>query len=159
MQECLASADCCFTSAWTSFPSITWVPQVLSSIFIGAGMLIAFWQGINYMMDCYAFYSNSAIAVNTFIRSIAGAVFPLFAPIMCKKLDWKLSINNQLTISPDRSQSWSTVGDIGVGIYLRGFHPCPNFVLQIRCKNKGEEQVYAYWIKGRMVIDRQTKKR
>lgn len=47
-------------------------------------MLVTFWQGINYIIDCYAFYSNSAIAVNTFIRSIAGAVFPLFAPIMCK---------------------------------------------------------------------------
>ncbi|KAK5166602.1 uncharacterized protein LTR77_008145 [Saxophila tyrrhenica] len=70
--------------AWTSFPSVIWVPQVMSSAFIGAGMLVTFWQGINYIIDCYAFYSNSAIAVNTFIRSIAGAVFPLIAPIMCK---------------------------------------------------------------------------
>jgi DHA1 family multidrug resistance protein-like MFS transporter len=44
--------------------------------------LITFWQGINYIIDCYGFYANSAIAVNTFIRSIAGAGFPLFAPAM-----------------------------------------------------------------------------
>lgn len=36
--------------------------------------------------DCYGFYANSAIAINTFIRSIFGAVFPLFAPIMYRNL-------------------------------------------------------------------------
>lgn len=80
--------------AWTSFPRITWVPQVLSSAFIGMGMLVTFWQGMNYIMDCYGFYSNSAIAVNTFIRSIAGAVFPLFAPAMYHKMGvrWATSL-------------------------------------------------------------------
>lgn len=37
--------------------------------------MVAFWQGVNYIIDCYGFYSNSAIAVNTFIRSIFGAAF------------------------------------------------------------------------------------
>lgn len=37
--------------------------------------MVAFWQGLNYIIDCYGFYSNSAISVNTFIRSIAGAAF------------------------------------------------------------------------------------
>lgn len=83
-----------FWFAWTSFPSITWVPQVISSAFIGMGMLVTFWQGMNYIMDCYGFYSNSAIAVNTFIRSIAGAVFPLFAPAMYHNLGvrWATSL-------------------------------------------------------------------
>ena len=83
-----------FWFAWTSYPSITWVPQVLSSAFIGMGMLVTFWQGMNYIMDCYGFYSNSAIAVNTFIRSIAGAVFPLFAPAMYHSLGvrWATSL-------------------------------------------------------------------
>lgn len=67
-----------FIFAWTSNPNIIWVPQVMSSALIGCGMLVTFWQGINYIIDCYGFYSNSAIAVNTFIRSIAGAAFPLF---------------------------------------------------------------------------------
>ena len=59
----------------TSSPNITWVPQVLSSALLGGGCMVAFWQGMNYIIDCYGFYSNSAIAVNTFIRSIAGAAF------------------------------------------------------------------------------------
>lgn len=75
-----------FWFAWTSDPNITWVPQVLSVSLIGMGMLVTFWQGINYIIDCYGFYSNSAIAINTFIRSIAGAGFPLFATAMYHKL-------------------------------------------------------------------------
>ncbi|KXT04014.1 hypothetical protein AC579_5438 [Pseudocercospora musae] len=58
-----------------------------SFAFLGMGLLVTFWQGMNYITDCYGFYSNSAIAVNTFIRSIAGgAVFPLFAPYMFHNL-------------------------------------------------------------------------
>lgn len=44
-----------FWFAWTSNPNITWVPQVLSSAVIGLGMLVTFWQGINYIIDCYGF--------------------------------------------------------------------------------------------------------
>lgn len=35
-----------FWFAWTSNPNITWVPQVLSGIFIGAGVLMIFLQGM-----------------------------------------------------------------------------------------------------------------
>lgn len=47
--------------------------------------MVAFWQGISYIIDCYGFYSNSAIAVNTFIRSIAGAAF--VSTFCCLTLD------------------------------------------------------------------------
>ena len=55
----------------------------MSVAFIGASLIVAFWQGMNYIIDCYGFYSNSAIAVGTFMRSIAGALFPLFADKVC----------------------------------------------------------------------------
>jgi len=48
---------------------------------LGGGTMVAFWQGVNYIIDCYGFYSNSAIAVNTFIRSIFGAAFVSSASI------------------------------------------------------------------------------
>ena len=35
-----------FWFGWTSSPNITWVPQVISSAFIGMGMLVTFWQGM-----------------------------------------------------------------------------------------------------------------
>ena len=75
-----------FWFAWTSNPNISWVPQVLSVALIGLGCMVPFWQGMSYLIDCYGFYSNSAIAVNTFIRSIAGAFFPLFTHAMYRNL-------------------------------------------------------------------------
>ncbi|KIW94378.1 uncharacterized protein Z519_04354 [Cladophialophora bantiana CBS 173.52] len=83
-----------FLFAWTSDPHITWVPQVLATALLGMGCLVTFWQGVNYIIDCYGFYSNSAIAINTFVRSIAGAGFPLFAPAMYHNLGvaWATSL-------------------------------------------------------------------
>jgi DHA1 family multidrug resistance protein-like MFS transporter len=68
-----------FWFAWTSSPHITWVPQVISGIPIGMGVLLIFLQGLNYIIDCYKWNANSAIAANTFCRSLVGAGFPLFA--------------------------------------------------------------------------------
>lgn len=57
-------------------------------------------QGMNYIIDCYLFYSNSAIAVNTFVRSIVGAGFPLFARQMYQNIgvDWGSSLLGFLTL-------------------------------------------------------------
>ena len=71
-----------FWFAWTSSPHITWVPQVISGIFIGWGILMIFLQGLNYIIDVYMRHANSAIAANTLLRSLAGAGFPLFATAM-----------------------------------------------------------------------------
>jgi DHA1 family multidrug resistance protein-like MFS transporter len=40
-----------FWFAWTSNPNIIWVPQVISGAFIGAGVLLIFLQGLNYIID------------------------------------------------------------------------------------------------------------
>ena len=68
-----------FWFAWTSNPHITWVPQVLAGIPIGAGVMMIFLQALNYIIDVYLMNANSAIAANTFVRSLFGAGFPLFA--------------------------------------------------------------------------------
>lgn len=103
---------------WTSNPHITWVPQVLAGIPIGAGILMIFMQGLNvraffrahfavirwlisdqYIIDVYLMHANSAIAANTLIRSIAGAGFPLFATYMYHNLGvpWATSLLGFLT--------------------------------------------------------------
>lgn len=71
-----------FWFAWTSDKNITWVPQVISTLFIGAGIMLIFMQGVNYIIDVYLMYSNSAMAANTLCRSIFAAAFPLFATAM-----------------------------------------------------------------------------
>lgn len=45
-----------------------------------------FLQCLNYLIDAYLMFAASAIAANTFLRSLAGAVFPLFATQMVQGL-------------------------------------------------------------------------
>jgi DHA1 family multidrug resistance protein-like MFS transporter len=53
-----------------------------SGLFTGFGIMSIFLQCLNYVLDTYLMFSASAIAANTFLRSICGAVFPLFATYM-----------------------------------------------------------------------------
>lgn len=107
-----------FWSGWTSSPHISWVPEVLAGIPIGAGVLMIFIQGFNYIIgrhskkpptgcptdsweDVYTLYANSAIAANTFVRSFCGAAFPLFATQMFHNLGvpWASSLLGFLTVT------------------------------------------------------------
>jgi MFS transporter, DHA1 family, multidrug resistance protein len=81
-----------FWFAWTSSPHITWVPQVVSGVFIGWGIFMIFLQGLNYLIDVYLWHANSALAANTLVRSLAGAGFPMFAAAMYNKLGVDVSI-------------------------------------------------------------------
>jgi hypothetical protein len=83
-----------FWFAWTSFTTISPWPQIVSGIPIGFGVLIISIQGFNYIIDCYSVNANSAIAAVTFVRSMLGAVFPLFAGAMFHGLgvQWATSV-------------------------------------------------------------------
>lgn len=83
-----------FWFGWTSSPSISWVPQIISGFFIGAGVMLIFTNGIVYIVDIYLQSSASALAANTFIRSAAAAGLPLAAPSMYTKLGtaWATSL-------------------------------------------------------------------
>ncbi|KAL1639730.1 hypothetical protein SLS58_007628 [Diplodia intermedia] len=83
-----------FWFAWTSSPNINPWPQIVAGVPIGAGILMIFLQGLNYIIDVYMMNANSAIAANTFLRSLAGAGFPLFAVAMYHTLgvDWATSL-------------------------------------------------------------------
>jgi DHA1 family multidrug resistance protein-like MFS transporter len=82
-----------FWFAWTSSVEISWVPQAIAGVPIGMGILMIFLQGLNYIIDVYLMNANSAIAANTFLRSFAGAGFPLFASYMYNSLgvNWATS--------------------------------------------------------------------
>lgn len=83
-----------FWFAWTSSPNISWVPQVISIIPIGAGVMIIFLQGLAYIIDVYLMNANSALSANTFVRSIVGGGFVMFATGMYHNLgvDWATSL-------------------------------------------------------------------
>ena len=90
-----------FWFAWTSSPHITWVPQVIAGIPIGAGVQMIFLQGLSYIIDVYLMHANSALAANTLVRSVAGGGFPLFATALYHTLGvaWATSLLGFLTIA------------------------------------------------------------
>ena len=90
-----------FWFAWTSDPQISVWPQIISIAFAGAGVMIIFLQGLNYLIDVYLMNANSAIAANTFFRSWVGAGFIMFATGMFHNLgvDWAASLLGFLCIA------------------------------------------------------------
>lgn len=90
-----------FWFGWTSDKNISWVPQVLAGIPMGCGILIIFMQGLNYIIDVYLMFANSAIAANTLFRSFLGGSFPLFADQMYTTLGvpWASSLLAFLTVA------------------------------------------------------------
>lgn len=53
---------------------------------IGMGFILIFQNAVNYLIDTFTVHAASAQAANTFLRSLAGAGFPLFATPMFKNL-------------------------------------------------------------------------
>ncbi|KAJ5980700.1 Major facilitator superfamily domain general substrate transporter [Penicillium waksmanii] len=69
-----------FWFGWTGFSgTIHWIVPTLSGLFTGFGLLIIFIQLFNYLIDTYLMFAASAIAANTFCRSMVAAAFPLFS--------------------------------------------------------------------------------
>lgn len=54
----------------------------LAGLCLGFGIYTVFMGCLNYIIDAYLMFAASAIAANTIMRSIFGAVFPLFAYYM-----------------------------------------------------------------------------
>ncbi|KAF8213168.1 MFS general substrate transporter [Mycena galopus ATCC 62051] len=75
-----------FWFGWTSFPSISlWAP-LMSGYVSGFAINWIFLSLFNYIIDTYLFMAASALAANTIVRSVFGAVFPLFATQMFNAL-------------------------------------------------------------------------
>jgi MFS transporter, DHA1 family, multidrug resistance protein len=67
-----------FWFAWASSLRNPW-PQIIAGVPTGFGIHVINSQGINYIADCYGSYANSAMAANTFLRSLFAAGFPFIA--------------------------------------------------------------------------------
>ncbi|EPQ58477.1 MFS general substrate transporter [Gloeophyllum trabeum ATCC 11539] len=83
-----------FWFAWTSQPSVHWMLPVAAGVPFGTGCAQVM-QGITaYLMDAYHIYFASAIAATVVLRSMGAFAFPLFCPLMYKKLgdQWACSV-------------------------------------------------------------------
>ncbi|KAF8160601.1 major facilitator superfamily domain-containing protein [Pholiota molesta] len=80
--------------AWTSRPSIHWIVPILAGVPFGVGVAQILQSLTTYLMDTYGIYFASAIAATVVLRSLCGAVFPLFAPAMFSALgdEWAMSV-------------------------------------------------------------------
>ncbi|KAK5940942.1 hypothetical protein PMZ80_006219 [Knufia obscura] len=94
MVGCVALPVGLFWFAWTNYPSIHWIVCIIGTAPFGFGMVLVFLSCMNYLIDAYTIYAASVLAANSVLRSIFGAVFPLFTSQMYGTLGihWASSI-------------------------------------------------------------------
>lgn len=78
----------------TTQPRIHWIVPIIAGIPFGTGVSQILQSLTTYLMDTYGIYFASAIAATVVLRSLCGAMFPLFAPSMFKALgdQWAMSV-------------------------------------------------------------------
>ncbi|KAF5545316.1 major facilitator superfamily transporter [Fusarium phyllophilum] len=83
-----------FLFAWTSSPGINHWPSIIGIALTGLGFTTIFQSALGYLIDTFTRYSASAIAANTFMRSMFSGAFPLFIIPMYHKLgvDWGTTV-------------------------------------------------------------------
>ncbi|CCE30954.1 probable mfs-multidrug-resistance transporter [Claviceps purpurea 20.1] len=90
-----------FWFAWTNGTNIHWaVPMTGSGVF-GAGLVLVFLPLTNYLVDSYVIYAASVLAASAVVRSLFGAVFPLFTGYMYRDLGlhWASSVPAFLSLA------------------------------------------------------------
>jgi hypothetical protein len=83
-----------FIFGWTSSKSIHWIAPMTGLVCMGFGFSTIFQAALNYLIDTFQKFSASAVAANTFLRSVFAAAFPLFVNPMFHNLGipWASSI-------------------------------------------------------------------
>lgn len=75
-----------FWFAWTNSPTIHWLCSVAAGAPFGFGMVLVFLGVMNYLVDSYTIFAASVLAANSSLRSLFGAIFPLFTTYMYHNL-------------------------------------------------------------------------
>ncbi|CEL09550.1 Putative Synaptic vesicle transporter SVOP [Aspergillus calidoustus] len=94
MVACVAIPIGLFWFAWTNYPSVHWMACIAAGVPFGFGMVLVFLSIMSYLIDTYTIFAASVLAANSVLRSIFGAVFPLFTSYMYQDLGihWASSI-------------------------------------------------------------------
>ncbi|VUC29996.1 unnamed protein product [Clonostachys rosea] len=77
-----------FWYGWSAQAHAHWIVPNLGTMVAAAGIYLGFLCIQTYIVDSYSRYTASAISATTFLRSLAGFGFPLFAPYAYKALDY-----------------------------------------------------------------------
>lgn len=83
-----------FVFGWTSPKDIHWIAPVIGAVMMGFGFFTIFQAALNYLVDTFQTTAASAIAANTFLRSMFAGAFPLFTNAMFHNLGvpWAASV-------------------------------------------------------------------
>lgn len=74
---------------WSGFTNdIPWIVPTLSGLFTGFGLCAIFLQLLNYIINVYFLFAAPVISGNTFLRSLFGTIFPLFARYIHVRWNW-----------------------------------------------------------------------
>ena len=66
-----------FVYGWTADKHTFWLVPILGTSLVGFGLLATFMPIQTYLVDAFTIYAASALAANTVLRSLVGAVLPL----------------------------------------------------------------------------------
>jgi hypothetical protein len=62
---------------WSTEYKVHWIVPIIGTVFIGMGMITIFMPVGTYLVDAFTIYAASAMAANTVLRSLGGALLPL----------------------------------------------------------------------------------
>ncbi|GAB1212152.1 hypothetical protein ATERTT37_001282 [Aspergillus terreus] len=83
-----------FIFAWTTYNHIHWIVSMIFTAALGFGNVMLFLSVSNYLIDTYTVFAASVLSANAVLRSVFGAVFPLFTTYMYRDLGvhWASSV-------------------------------------------------------------------
>ena len=76
-QSSLTNVFIVFVYGWTADKHVFWLVPILGTGVVGIGLLATFMPIQTYLVDAFTIYAASALAANTVLRSLVGAVLPL----------------------------------------------------------------------------------
>ncbi|CAF9934272.1 hypothetical protein IMSHALPRED_009653 [Imshaugia aleurites] len=66
-----------FLYGWTADKHVFWIAPIIGTGLVGVGLLATFMPIQTYLVDAFTIYAASALAANTVLRSLVGALLPL----------------------------------------------------------------------------------
>ncbi|KAF9461065.1 MFS polyamine transporter [Collybia nuda] len=78
-----------FIYAWSSFPRVHWIVQMIGITIFMWGMFIIYLGVFSYVADCYGPYASSGLAGQSLCRNVMATLFPLFTHRMFRDLGYK----------------------------------------------------------------------
>ena len=66
-----------FLYGWTAEKHVFWLAPIIGTGLVGVGILATFMPTQTYLVDAFTIYAASALAANTVLRSLIGALLPL----------------------------------------------------------------------------------